>query len=694
MDKGIGWILVITLLFVEPTVVLARQKTSSPLDSEFMWLQEENFVFTNIATKTQLDADLAPGLVTILKGKDLRRRGFRTVLEALSIVPGLDVNLSCFGTPNILVRGTSAGLGFTKLKLMLNNAPMNDTYLGMSTMIYGIPLEQVERIEIIRGPGSALYGKWAYGGIVNVITRKQENYVFSEYGRFDAWKAGSILSYIDPGEEFDISLNIARTKQGSTGITSGHDWLTQTFLKDYSYSPGSIDDSLSSYSAILDMKYRDFSLLVQGASLTTGEYFGYVALLPPDETGSSKNTTYHAEIIWNPEISADSSMKWQFSYRESILEANWLFIYPAQAPLFDIMNNFININPYDLRTSPYYKERSFSGRFEFYWNALDRHAMLLGLEYENIKIADTWQYANYHPVSGQPLGFFQKFHGDDNFIRQDGQRDIFSVYIQDRFEVLDRFYVTGGLRYDRYQDTGNRLTPKISGCYQAADHHIIKAQYSQGFRPPSFLEMYATNNPSLYGNPDIDPETISTYELAYIYRRQPFTGRIAVFYSELNDRIIVNPKMSNFENGGKADTSGLELEGRWRILPELTMDVSLSYAETEDHDTGQPIEGSSEWMVDAALAFEPVDRLFFSIHYGYVGDHYRAANDPRASSPEYHTVRMALSYENFIINGLKLGAGISNLFNEDVRYPSHLKGYTEDYPAMKRQWWIQVSHGF
>lgn len=676
------------------TTVLAMDDIGTALDSEFKWLQEEAIVFTDIATKTQMDADLVPGLVTVLNGKDLRRRGFRTVLESLSMLPGLDYTETSSGAPIIVVRGTGGVVGSGKMKLMLNHAPMNDTYFGSAFMIYDIPTEQVDRIEIIRGPGSALYGKWAYVGVINVITRKDGNRIFGEYGRLNAWKGGVMLNQSALNDELDISINVARSQRDADGIQAGSDWLAENISRDYSYSPGSVDDSRSSLFGILKMTYGDLSLLAQSASLKTGEHFGFVGLLPPDETGSIESATHMVEINWHPDISNTFFMDWRLGYRESIYESKRLFIYPAGAPILNDNNEFIGINPYDMRSSPYYKERSVYGRAELHWNRFDHHDLLMGVEYEKIKVADVWQYSNYHPITGFPLAYYQRFQDEENWMSQDESRGIFSLYLQDLFELTERISLTGGLRYDHYDDTDDRLSPRIAGCYRLTHHHIIKAQYSEAFRPPSFSEMHSKNNPSLTGNPDIDPETVKTFELAYVYRKKPFTGRVALFYSRLKDLIIVDHDTAYYKNIGKADTRGVEIEAQYRLMSNLTADASVSYLDTEDDSTGMPIEGATKWLADAGLMFNPINDLYVSIQYNYVGKRHRGANDPRGKLGSYQTVRLCLTYENFLVDGLQLRTGISNLFDEDVRYPAAISSYTDDYPQPERQWWFQCAYDF
>jgi iron complex outermembrane receptor protein len=676
------------LFYVSP--VCAQDDLNAKLDEEFKWLQAESVVFTEIATKTKMDADLVPGIVTVLQGKDLKRRGFRTVLEALALVPGLDFSLS-FTDPIIIVRGAGGVLGSGKLKLMLNNVPMNNTLYGKANPLYNILIEQISRIEVIRGPGSALYGKWAYAGVINVITHNETNKIFSGYGRFDTWAAGGAASYIDKKQDLKISLNAAYRNQGRTDVKAGPDSFYGSPL---SNTPGPVNDSRESLSAVMNLAYKDISLTAQYADTAAGNYFGIVNVLPPpDDEQPNTHKTYAAEAGWKPKISESFSMDIRLGWREYVFQLDRIFQYPPGLPADDGAGNILFVFEDGLFAGPYYKERSFYGGADFHWNGWKSHNLLLGGEYEHTEIREVWHEANYHPIQYDPLPSFQRFHGDENWLKEDEDRKIFSLYIQDQFEAADRLTLTAGLRYDNYDDTDNRITPRIAGCFRLSGHHIFKAQYSEAFRPPSFFEMYSMNNTTIIGNPDINPETVRTYEAGYIYKSPRLTGRLTLFYSELKDLIVTDDVDYFYKNSGDAETKGAEAEFRWKILPSLTADANVSYADTED-DAGNEIEGSAKWLGNIGLIAEPAKDIFLSAQYHYVGKRARSQNDDREKLDGYNMVSAAATVEHFMMKGLTLSGGGRNLFDSDVRYPSPTYSYIEDYPQPGREWWVQLSYEF
>jgi outer membrane receptor for ferrienterochelin and colicins len=202
-----------------------KRDAEAALEEEFKWIRAEAVVLTDIATKTEMDSDLAPGIVTVLDGSELEERGFHKVVDALTLIPGLDNSVNGAGSLQVTVRGIGNTIAAGKVKIMLNNVSVNNTFSSEADPVWSLPVEQVERIEFIRGPGSALYGKDAYCGVMNVITRSSGNRIFGKYGRFDAYEGGGIFSYALPEQDFKISLNAAGWERERSDAYTDNDVL-------------------------------------------------------------------------------------------------------------------------------------------------------------------------------------------------------------------------------------------------------------------------------------------------------------------------------------------------------------------------------------------------------------------------------------------------------------------------------------
>ncbi len=667
-----SFIAVLAVIFCSVSASPAQDdKTDMAVDEEIKWLKEESAVMTEIATKTSMDADLVPGMVTVLNGKDLENQGFRTAGEAMVLVPGMDLIASMNGSATGIVRGISAG---AKIKMLLNGIATNSFMEGASGL-FDIPIAQVERIEVIRGPGSGLYGEWAYLGVVNVITCQKGSRISAHAGTYDFYSGNVRVSYESDNKNFKGSLNIAGQERGSTDVKSGPDMFGRS---------GEIDNSGKTGSVILSLDYKKLSLNGMWMENKLGNFFGLTGALPPEEEDNlHSNTNKMLEAKFSPDISQYLTLEIKFGWREYIWDSGDFWLFPPGV-----------ITPGDSVGASYYKEQVLYGGLLFHWTGWQRQHWLLGMEYEDSQMKDVWMKVNYDPITYEPVPY-QKFTGDKNWMEEDKSRNVSGLFLQDQIDITGQLSFTAGLRYDRYEDeeySYSRITPRMAGVFRATDRHIFKIQYAEAFRPPSFAEMYSKNNPALVGNPELDFENIKTYEAEYIYRTKPFTGKITVFYSEMDDLIYLVDKV--YSNHGDAKSKGLEAEVNWQVMPWLGFNANLSYAETEDETNGGDMKNSPEWVSNAGLIWQPGSNWTGALHHRHVDKRNRGTEDPRESLDSYDTINLTLSRNSLFCKGMMLRTGIKNLFDEDVLYPANCSDYKEDYPQTGREWWVQMSYEF
>src|SRR5438045_5730115 len=128
---------------------------------------------TAVATKTRINSDYVPGIVTVLEGDELEALGVRTASEALGLVPGIQSIRDPRTTDLVIVRGLDFPFNSGNIQVLVNSIPLARQDAGFNTSALQIPVEQIDRIEFIRGPGSVIYGDFAFMGLVNIITRTE-----------------------------------------------------------------------------------------------------------------------------------------------------------------------------------------------------------------------------------------------------------------------------------------------------------------------------------------------------------------------------------------------------------------------------------------------------------------------------------------------------------------------------------------
>ncbi|MDM8526279.1 TonB-dependent receptor [Desulfococcaceae bacterium HSG8] len=667
---------------------------------------------TELATRTRMNADFVPGMVTVYYGDDLEARGIGTIGEAMALVPGISFSLSSDKFGKTLVRGIPRIFASGHIKVLLNGVPLTTTF-GIDP-VPNIPTEQVERIEIMRGPGSAIHGEFAYAGVMNIITRRKDTRIFGGAESDNTYKSGGIFSLDIPDRDIFMSLNIAGLRSESENVSSpggvssmmlagsnpeescivGAD---ETFDAPHEIFHGEEDDDgarpnipefaekdfdvnetydtdkkRKDYrSGIFTLDYKDFSLHTHLFENKQEDFYKM----------NQWSISVHQKMRFSPSLRANLKLGWQ----KQEFEAENTDSYSYQ---------LANIYPNGWMYGLNYDESLLHGGIELIWKLGERHRILAEWAFARSELKDVCQNGEESVLhvapdyDFSPVSSVRQFEGMDRLIN--------SVTIQDEFRISERFTLTGGMRYDHYDDIGEKVSPRFAAVYRlnkqpsASRRHILKAQYARAFRPPTFLELYASD-PTL-GISDIESEIIDTCELGYIFRSLDTVARITLFYSDSRTRIG-----DMRENPEKFYSSGTELElERQLIRDTLKLDGNLSYVKTKERETGQEIPQAAEWLANIGMIYRPSHSLLFALQYSYAGgreDIYY--DDGRDDSDKYHTVNLTANIFDMGFEGLILSAGVKNLFEEDIRYSVRQDDFgRNEISEPERWWWIKISHTF
>ena len=658
---------------------------------------------TEIATKSKLNIDFVPGMVSVLHGKDLLARGIRTVYEALALIPGIELSTANDGQYQVVVRGVGKTYSSGKVKFLLNGVSFNST-LNATTTALVIPIDLVDRIEVIRGPGSAIYGEFASVGVVNVITNKKITNVFSRYSDAERYTLGGQYAG-GIGESLSLAANFAYEENKGGNVQAGEDILASSpdpKFQNISNSPGPVNDKEENKVFSLNLAYHQYQLTWQLVERAFGDYFGAANALPVAEQNAQRDTS-----MQNVEL----SNKWMRDETwQSNVKVGWLHfdIKSTQLALFpkgfsltypDGANG--NFSDEGVLGAPNYSEDKYYAGVDFSFKGLDKHNVLLGADYSRTYQGDTDSGRNYYVDSNGRLIYIPNgnYTGDKNWMVENLSRRVFAMYMQDQYSIASQWMLTAGLRWDDYDDIGSDITPRLAAVYQLSDKQILKAQYARSFRPPTFLEQYAKNNPVVSGNPDLKSEHLENVELGYVYNDGLTISRVTAFYYELNDLIAINTGTRLYENVGNVLVRGVELELVKQLWRKVKIDGNLSYTHADDV-SGRQIYGVAEFTGNVGLIYQIMTDLNFNAQYRYIGDRARQSGDDREELEGYGLCDITLSKENFLVDGITVRAGVKNLFDEKVVYPSFLvkapegntrPAYGDDYPQTGREFVIQLS---
>ena len=594
----------------------------------------------------------------------------------MQYVPGANLVTNNYGRKGVTVRGIGGAFGSSNLKLMLNGHAVNSNFSVAAPHLMNLPIEQVERIEVIRGPGSVLYGEYAFSGVVNVVTHTDRNEGYVGYGRYDSPVVGGVFSR-EIAEGVEASLNLSAKSTDGSRHNSG--------LDKGNYS-GALNTTREFLNAFLNLKIDETLIEAHYMQNGKGDHFGI-------GDRQSQNPDFDGVVITDELLKIDLThpfqpaetlaAEWQLDYSYGGFDMDDIYEAP---PGYSIYSNG---RVGDIR----YREERYDTNLEFVWEEWEKNRLLFGLHYADVAIADVWQRLNYDPVSQLPAAT-QTYTGSENLVKEDAKRTISSLYLQDQYQFDEQLTVTVGGRFDHYSDMGNSTTPSLSLLYELDAENVLKAQYAEAFRPPSFNELYTMNNPVVNGNEDLKGESIETSELSYIYKTGDHSLRSTLFYSEFDNLIYKDSATSKYQNSAGGWHRGVELEAEQKINSAWKVDGNLSWIETHDKEYNRDLAGAPEWLGNLNLSWQPHSGQTLTAHLRLVGDRNRGETDSREELDGFQTVDLTASWERAFSSELDLRVGVRNLFDQTVVYPATTGTYSDDYPQQGQTWWLRILRAF
>ena len=496
--------------------------------------------FVTIATGSRQPIARAPSVATVITSEDISAIGAADLDEVLETVPGLHVARSPLGyNPIYTIRGIYTQYN-PQVLMLVNGIPMTGVVFGDRSLIWGgMPVDNIARIEVMRGPGSALYGADAFAGVINIITKTAPDINGTQLGL----RAGSFKSldgWVQHGGQwgsFDVAayLRASRTDGQQQIITqdaqSTLDILTGTSA---SLAPGPVNLGYDAIDGRIDLsrdKWR-FRAGIQSRS-NGGTGAGAASALDPVGTnyGERINTdlTYQdANFAQNLDVTAQAS----YFY---ITEQSNLTLYPPNSNPFYPSNLLLFTD--GVIGNPYKWERHLRFNLSAVYTRFQRHKLRFGAGTQDDNLYKTQETNNYSTGAPGPVVEVSPFLLPHS-------RRVNYVYAQDEWGFTKDWYLTAGVRQDHYSDFGGTTNPRLALVWETAYNLTSKLLYGQGFRPPSFSELYNVNNPVLIGNPNLKPETIKSTELAFVWQAtSTLQANLNLFHYLWED--ILRPDSSN-----------------------------------------------------------------------------------------------------------------------------------------------------
>lgn len=600
------------LSFYAPTGILALEAN----EDEITDLGE--IVVT--ATRLETSPRQVGSTVTVITAAELADKQHQFVLDALRDVPGIDIRRN--GGPgsqtSIFMRGTDSD----HTLLMIDGIQVHDVSSPNGAAVLShLMVDSIERIEVVRGPQSTLYGSDAIGGVINIITKKGSGppqITFSvEGGSFGTFR--ETVGFSGGNKMFNYLLNASRTD--SEGFSSRPTNDENDPYRNTSFS-SRFGISLSEvFSVDFFMRYINGKVEFDAGTdpnLSETEFEQFMFKVQPrlvlfDGLWEQKLS------VWVQNIERDNfgtGFGYPSKYRGTIFDIDWQH------------NLYVH----------------------------EKNTIILGMEFEG---QDT----------KNQLGGFPEINADTYN---------FAFYIQDQLQLGDRFSGTIGLRVDEHKDFGMKLTYRLAGVYDLEEKDtIFRATIGTGFKAPSLSELFDSSFGS--NDPTLNPEESIGFDLGF---EQKFLDRrlllgVTYFYNDIDNIIVAVFNGTNFQNINIENivTNGLETFVAIQPFKNLKTRVHYTYTDTEAKEAASfGISEGSQLLrrplhnlgVDTSYQFLQ-EKAQINLSVLYVGE--RKDLDPNTFSTvtadDYVVVNVAASHKTN--DNVEIFARIDNLFDEDYQ---------------------------
>jgi len=676
------------LILLGTTAAVAQSPNTEEEEALLGLYGDEELI--SIATGSYQPIAKAPAVASIITAEDIRKMGATDLNHVLETVPGLHVATSYFGsTPIFTIRGVYASFN-PQVLLLINGIPLQSIHGGNRHMVWGgMPVEAIERIEVIRGPGSAIYGADAFSGVVHVHTKNRKDIDKAEFGvragSFDTQDYWALY-----GDDWG-GLEVAAMLEYHT--TDGHrEKIEADFATPFgvSHAPGPMELSQENLDARLDIAYdlwRFRAGLQRRRDWGTGAGLG--SALDPD--GRFASDRWNADLTYhNPLFTQNWDVKAQVSFLNASQEIDkGLTLWPAGT--LGLPNATIG-NPEDW-------ENHWRFDFSAFYTGFERHKVRVGGGYSLADMYKVKESKNFGIDPNNPPALLDGSIVVDVsdtpyvFLLEEDRKNHY-VFLQDVWQFANDWELTAGIRYDDYSDFGDTFNPRLALVWSTRHNLTNKFLYGRAFRAPAFIESYAINNPVAVGNPDLDPETIQTIEWALDYRPTDDLRLGANLFKYRWEDIIDLDAMNTFQNIGKQTGYGLELEADWEFSHNLHLGGNYAYQRSEDKEADHVAGNSPEHQVHlwADWAFKPEWHLDTRVNW--VGARDRSAGDTRGDLGDYTMLDMTLRYSRDNSPWEVAVAG-RNLFNTDAREPTtgaNATAIPNDLPLAGRNYFVELRY--
>ena len=572
------------------------------------------------ASRVEEPLKYSPDSVTIITGEEIQKKGKQTVIDVLRDVPG--ISIAQYGSPgggsSIYMRGTNNA----HTLIMIDGVRVGDPMSTDGKMsIADLSTDNIERIEIVRGAQSVLYGSDAIGGVINIITKKGKGkpkfYLSAEGGSFETFRERIGVS----GSNDKINYAASISRLDAKCVSRAEEDLGNT-ERDY---------------------YHDTNI--------SARVDGQIS-----ETVRMGFSVRHSES--SMDLDGCDHVTWEFGDADEVQDTNITTVATNfDQDIFDWWQHIIKLGITETK-----REYTKDGAFDSLYNG-------------TIKAA-SWQHNFFiGEIDTITAGFdYQEESGDNQNANTawypnipNKKVDTKSFFIQNKLTPFKGLSFTLGARHDDHQTFGGEDTYKSALAYFFEKTGTkIRGSYGTGFRAPSLYQLYSS-----YGDPNLKAEDSKGYDVGI--DQELFGKKVLLsatyFHNEIDDLIGFNMSTWKYYNVDKVKTEGWETSIALNFLKWLSFNVHYTYTEAKNETEGAANEGKyliyrPQHAGGASLNIKPLEKLNVNLNAQYVGKRYREA-DNSEEMPDYTLFNLAASYD--VMEWFKIFGRVENLTDQNYQ---------------------------
>ena len=639
-------------------------------------------VMVTTATKTEKNIEGVSASVIVITEEEIQKTGASTLDKILEKVPSINAQYGRFPHPSASSKASISlrGMGANGTLILVDGKRLSGETESPYEMTR-ITASMIERIEIVKGSMSTLYGSDAIGGVINIITKKIDKNVST----LD-------LKYGSNGDGDAVNKNVNFTNRGSVDKlrykinTSIDDTTPYKINKSYTQqaiNPSSGADlngnSLDNISGNYDVTYKDEATVKTigtrleydfSDNFTAGLDLSYFTEDREGQYLGNASATSGGLITNTPVNSEDKNRR---------IDISSDFKY--------LINDDLSMNTKVYRS--YYKKRNYTDPLTF--DGATNTKFSANVTIDTLE-SDLTYILNDSNIITTGLEY-RKETRDSGAINPDASSSEFitkvvnykSLFIQDEIEISDTLNAIVGTRYDNISNADNKITLQAGLVKEIAEDTSIRANYAQGYRTPDIAELYVVSmyykGAKRYGSEvintiktesyDLKPEQSQTFELSLSNKYENLSSVFTIFNNKVKDKIDLvsyndsssSTKYYTSENIDQVDIKGAEVSFDYDLNKDIDLGLNATYLKTEDESTGKELTYTPDISASFSVNYKITNDLNTNLMLRYIGEQYSNSTNTEQTN-NYTLVDLGAQYQ--INKNIEYYLGVDNIFNKEV----------------------------